>query len=110
MLNGLTDSRLSDTILPLVLSMAGDEGTEPVDKVGDLSPSCCCCWSGGSVSFSTTAGFSMPLMDFLRACLALCIILLAPEPGEPAKRLAREATFPSRFFLLLGPSSSEKAE
>ena len=87
-------------MLPLVLKMAGEEGMEHTDGVGDEEFSSC----GVDGSFGVTTGWcSIPLIDFLRACFAFC----KGFPGE-VKRLASEATFPNLFFLLLGQSSSSR--
>lgn len=83
-------------MLPLVLNNAGEEGMEMTEGVGD-------CWLSWGGADSLAEGWSIPLIDFLRACFAFCRGF-----PEEVKMLANEATLPSRFFRLLGPSSSPK--
>lgn len=91
-----TDSLLRETMLPLVLNSAGEEGMEMTEGVGE-------CWLSCGAAGSLTEGWSIPLIDFFKACLAFCRGF-----PEEVKRLANEATLPKRFFRLLGPSSSPK--
>ena len=60
----LTDSLLRETILPRVLNIAGEEGIEQTDGVGE----CSCCGTG--VCSLIEEIFNIPLIDFLRDCLA----------------------------------------
>lgn len=99
-LQKLTDNLLRDTILPLVLKIAGEEGIEQTDGVGECS---CCGVAVGSLLFLGAEVFNIPLIDFLSDCLAFCRGRIGEE-----SRFASDATFPSLFFLLLGPSSSPK--